>query len=764
MTINQDLKILVSNSIATLGEAVSEIHGPKLFDVIESVRVRMKSIRTHDTKEVQKVLESIYKEFEKFETKELHKIAKSFSLMLELINTCEAAYRIYRLKTQKITFETKISPKQMIFVFTGHPTEARSKNFLIITHRIETLLLYALENNFDQIQQELLYLLKIGFKLNLANNKKPQVKDEAEHLIHIVLDKNILQEQISLKKENINVLFRTWVGGDKDGNPNVGAATMLECLSISRKQLSTFFTSKLDIYLSDIAITNEFFLIDSVLSLKKDLRLMSKVTKNDGKLVKVFLKNFDKLCKKDRSLKLNSPNLHELEILLELYPALVLPLEVREDSELIHTALKNPKQEISRMLLLLKNISTGLDPKWYVRGFIISMCQESADLLDAAKLIKKCLGHYKIPAIPLFENEKGLSNSIKILTDSFEKFPFLKLHQKLWESNFEVMLGYSDSSKENGVVPGRLLVEKALHSIDKFLINQKFAPVFFHGSGGSLSRGGGSAKDQVSWWPKSAINMYKVTIQGEMVQRQFHHPLIMRSQVKKIVEEFVDHRPTKVTNSEVITKFSTSIQNSYREIVKDEDFHDLISKVTPYHYLNLLKIGSRPSKRSQQGNFSLRAIPWILCWTQTRLLLPIWWGVGTSWKELSPQEQNEFRAFSATSPILQTYIKNLGFTLAKVELGVWKFHVQHSTLSEESQKKWNTIIESELTLVKDFFNDVTNNADYTWFRPMLGESIMYRSSMIHPLNIIQKISLERNDQVLLRETVTGIACGMLTTG
>jgi phosphoenolpyruvate carboxylase len=764
MTINQDLKVLVSNAIATLGEAVNEVYGDKLFNVIESVRVRMKSIRAHDTKEVQEVLESIYNEFEEIGTTDLHKIAKSFSLMLELINTCEAAYRIYRLKSQKMGIEAKTYPKELIFVFTGHPTEARSKSFLVITHRIENLLLHALENDFDQIHQELLYLLKIGFKLNLANNKKPQVKDEAEHLIHIVLDRKILQEQIYLKKENINVLFRTWVGGDKDGNPNVGAKTMLECLSLSRKKLTEFFISKLDIYLSDISITHESPLIDSVLLLKKDLRIMSNVTKNDGSLVKVFLKDFKVLCKKDKSKKLNSPNLKELQILLELYPALVLPLEIREDSELIHTALKNPKQEISKMLLQLKSISTGLDPKWYVRGFIISMCQESADLLAAAKLIKKTLGQYKIPAVPLFENEKGLSNSIQILTESFEKFPFFNTHQKLWESRFEVMLGYSDSSKENGVVPGRLLLEKALYSLDKFLINQKFIPVFFHGSGGSLSRGGGSVKDQVSWWPKSAIDMYKVTIQGEMVQRQFHHPLIMRSQVKKIVVQFNDHRQTKVTKSEVVTKFSTSIQHAYREIIKDEDFRDLISKVTPYHYLNLLKIGSRPSKRSQKGKFSLRAIPWILCWTQTRLLLPIWWGVGSSWKDLSLQEKNEFCVYSASSPILQTYIKNLGFTLAKVELGVWKFHVHHSALSEESQKRWNMIIENELELVKDFFNDVTNKSDYTWFRPILGESIMYRSSMIHPLNIIQKISLERNDQVLLRETVTGIACGMLTTG
>ena len=326
------------------------------------------------------------------------------------------------------------------------------------------------------------------------------------------------------------------------------------------------------------------------------------------------------------------------------------------------------------------------------------------------------------------------------------------------------MLGYSDSTKESGVLPGRLLVEQALHVLDKFLIDQKFTPVFFHGSGGSTSRGGGPIKDQISWWPKSALNYYKVTIQGEMVHRQFHHSSIMRSQIEKIVDVFSNYRPYEVKESTVVEKFSSSIQEIYQTLVKDENFHHLVSKVTPYHYLDLLKIGSRPTKRSKPGQFSLRAIPWILCWTQTRLLLPFWWGVGSSWDKLSKEEKIQFIEQTKISHLLQTYIKNLGFTLAKVEMGVWKFHLENSTLEEESKKSWDNKISEEYSLVLRFFEDVTSDKNFTWFNPMLGESIIYRSSMIHPLNIIQKISLERNDQILLRETVTGVACGMLTTG
>ena len=761
---NEDLKQLVSDSIKTLGLGVSEIYGSKLYDIIENVRLKMKDIRAKDQDLVLETLNTIYKDFEKFNSEDLHMIAKSFSLMLELINACEAAYRIYRLEQKPRADTTPNIPEEIIFVFTGHPTEARSKSFMLIMDKIEKLLLFSLENDYTMIESRLSYLLKIGLKLSLANNKRPVVKDEAEHIIHIVLNKNIIQTQVNLKNQKIKTAFRTWVGGDKDGHPKVGPQTMQDCLTLSRKKILEFAKDKLDTFIDEIKTTEEKTLLTLSIELRRHILSMNKVEIGDGKKVVKFIKLLENLIKKDNAAKISSPELAELSQLVELYPALVLTLEVREDSELIHSALKNKKQTVSQMLIFLKRISQGYDPRAYVRGFIISMCQKSEDILAATELTQMCLGDYTIPTVPLFENEVGLKNAQEILTKAFKAFPFYKIHKEKWDSKFEVMLGYSDSTKESGVLPGRLLVEHALHILDKFLIAQKFTPVFFHGSGGSTSRGGGPIRDQISWWPKSALNYYKVTIQGEMVHRQFHHSSIMRSQIEKIVDVFNDYRPYEIEDSVVIEKFSSSIQDTYQNLVKNEEFHYLVSKVTPYHYLDLLKIGSRPTKRSKPGQFSLRAIPWILCWTQTRLLLPFWWGVGSSWKKISIEEKKSFIDQSKRSHLLQTYIKNLGFTLAKVEMGVWKFHLVNSTLEEESKTSWDKRITEEYSLVLKFFADVTSNEEFTWFNPMLGESIIYRSSMIHPLNVIQKISLERNDQILLRETVTGVACGMLTTG
>jgi phosphoenolpyruvate carboxylase len=763
MIIQNDLKQLVSQSVKLLGNALLEIQGKDLYQEIENLRLKMKEVRGKDPAHVQNALEEVYSNLEKSDTKELHHKAKAFSLMLELINTCEAAYRTHRLGNFKIAESEK--PEAIIYVFTSHPTESRSQNFLRLMSNIEGLLIEALEMGFETIRERLFYFLKIAVRLGLANNRRPQVKDEMEQVFHTVLNPRILSEQIHLNKNDLNVSFRTWVGGDKDGHPLVGSSTMLESFSLSRKKLLEFITSQLKTFENELKLIDEGQFVQKELSVfKQQLKNLQYLKKSDGKRVVALKKGLDKLKVVADKHSLTSPFITDIQKLIWFYPALVLPLEIREDSELIQKALTDKRQPILKMLATLKNISEGMDPKWYVRGFVISMCQTAEDLLAAATITKRSLGSLAIPVVPLFENEMGLKHSTQILEGAFKKFPFVSEHKKKWGTRFEVMVGYSDSSKENGVLPARIMIERGLFKIEEFLLKKNLKPVFFHGSGGSTSRGGGTVLEQISWWPKSALNIHKVTIQGEMVQRNFNNPLIMRSQIGKIVVGYAKCKPKSHTTPKEVTLLADNIQAAYRTLVNEPSFQELTTQATPYDYLNLLKIGSRPTKRTAKGKFSLRAIPWILCWTQTRLNLPVWWGTGSSWHSLSAQEKKAVKNFFETSPLMQSYIKNLGFTLAKVELGVWNFHLSHARLDDEEKSFWKKTITAELEMSKTFFHEVSGQKDFTWFRPWLGESIYFRSSMIHPLNVIQKLALERKDNVLLRETVTGIACGMLTTG
>lgn len=754
-TIPPELQHIVYESIKLLGLAIKDVYGETMYLKIEKLRHEMKDIRRKDPQTVFLALEKFYQQSIKAKTSELRQMVKAYSLMLELINTAEAAFRSFRLSELKIAEGQR--PSGMVFVFTSHPTEARSGPFLFIMDKIENLITNALAFGIKDYEKEIFYLLKIAVTIDLANKKKPEVKDEVLQILHTILNKKILDEQLNLKKKGINIFFKTWSGGDKDGNPFVGPETMLESINLSRNNLLDYFEGLLLEFEEEMFVLKKTRILSEIKKITTELLSLKKIKAKDG--VKIT-----KLTKMIKSLKSDSPRLLKINDFLDLYPGIVLPLEIREDHELIHMALKNSKLAIALMLKELKKISEGTNPCHYVNSFIISMCMSSEDMLAAGLLTQKIFGSLAIPIVPLFENEAGLMSSIEILSGAFKLFPFEKNHKKKWKGYFEVMLGYSDSTKENGVLPGRLMVEKAAHDIEAHFLEMGLIPLFFHGSGGSINRGGGSVKEQLSWLPKSALNFYKATIQGEMVQRNFHQALIVRSQVNKIVAEFNDYSPCQRSTSETVNKFSQLIQMKYKALVDDDSFQELVRVATPYEFLNVLKIGSRPNKRSGGKKFSIRAIPWTLCWTQTRLLLPIWWGIGSSWSELTGEEKSNFIKFYETSSILQSFIKNLGFTLAKIEFGVWRFHLEHSGLNKEEIMYWNHRIEKELEETYLFFKDVTNNLDFLWSRPWLDQSIFFRSSMIHPLNVLQKIALERNDHMLLRETVTGIACGMLTTG
>ncbi|MNS89517.1 Phosphoenolpyruvate carboxylase [compost metagenome] len=191
----------------------------------------------------------------------------------------------------------------------------------------------------------------------------------------------------------------------------------------------------------------------------------------------------------------------------------------------------------------------------------------------------------------------------------------------------------------------------------------------------------------------------------------------------------------------------------------------MVEAATPYSYLNVLKIGSRPSKRAKQLQVSgLRAIPWVLCWTQTRVLFPTWWGVGSAWTELSSTQKNSLKKSFKSDAVFTSYVRALGFTLAKIEIEIFRMYLETSTLAAKEKSRIYSEFAEEFERTKTCFRELTSQKDYLWYKPWLAESIYLRSPMIHPLNLLQIIAKQEKDHSLLRVTVTGISSGMLTTG
>ena len=759
----EDLKKTVYDSVLLLGSLIQEQYGQECYDHIERLRLSFKHVRDQGPEKLYSVLNHTHVELSNVSEERLLRIAHVNSLMLELINCCESAYRIFTIK--KNPPKTKATDQQIIFVLTSHPTEARSRQFLVIVEKITNLLVSSFKTNLSSVKEELRFLLSLALSVEITKHTKPTVRDEFSEIYQRILNKNMLEKQVQLFEKGIEVSYRTWSGGDKDGHPDVGSSDMVASLQASRIQILKFIREILESYKNEIMLVSRSKKISlALVSLISEIDLLKKIERADGQKIIRLRKKFNSFLLLIKSSQLYSPELNKIKSILWLYPALVMPLEVREDSEVVSNSLTDKKQNIARMLSELKKISTGFDPKWYVRGFIVSMCQTKEALSDGILLVKKCLGTYGLPVVPLFENEQGMRNAIEILEYSFKKHNLFTEHHTRWNNKYEVMIGYSDSSKENGVLAARLQLENAIKKIDAYISSQQLRPVFFHGSGGSISRGGGSTKEQIAWWPISCLSVFKMTVQGESIQRNLGHPVLLESTVSKIIDEFHNFSSRNTAYSDSTEVLSNRTKENYSKLVNNKLFHELVSAATPYQFLDQLKLGSRPDKRSNPETFSLRAIPWILCWTQTRILLPVWWGVGTSWSSLSEAEKAQVKSDFSASPLLASYLKHLGFTLEKIRISVWHFLIDKSSLSAKDKELWIDAFYRELALTEEFFAQVSGGNDHLWFRPWLKESIYFRSSMIHPLNVIQKIAIEKSYQNLLRTTVAGISSGMLTTG
>jgi phosphoenolpyruvate carboxylase len=771
----EELRLIVKVSVACLGKVIEKELGHKAYVRIENIRKRMADTRSASSASTTRDLKKTFLELKKLSKKDRFDVAVAYTLMLETMNACENAYRTFRLKERGHVVKT-VSNVPVTYVLTAHPTESRSSSNIAIFYEIQKLLTESLVRGAPIDSQALTALLEIAWRVPIVRSRKPTVEDEAEHIYSVVLRDENLSAILKMSRTDTLVYLRSWVGGDKDGHPGVDEESLQNSLQASRDYLVRFARKLVDEIGDLLDLFNSPKLGKLRQDLKDSLSELRELEAGDGAKVKKLHSKVLRFKKEYLHLVGPVPEaLLQMEQMLHTFPALVIPLELREDSGFIMEAEANtnPKKTfaIERMIRRVGELSKGGNPRWYAQGFIISMCQSIEHIEAASNLLVRNLGALKIRVIPLFEQQQALHQSTDIITALLKRARFQKALKKDWLGRVEIMLGYSDSSKEAGVFPSRLEVSTAMRKLDEVCSRFKVQPIFFHGSGGSVDRGGGPVEDQLASWSRGALSFYKATIQGEMVERSFASPEIAESQIAKIsgtAIKLIDAGPQKFASASIV-EFGSGIEQAYRDAVGSSAFMTMVEDATPYRFLSALKIGSRPTKRasSAKGTLavsSLRAIPWILCWTQTRVLFPTWWGVGRSWKKMSTESQSKLKREYKSNALFRSFVHVLGFTLAKVELPMWDFYLAESKLPPSEADRFKQMFAAEYKATLDFFGAITGQRDPLWFRPWLSESIHLRSPMIHPLNLLQVLAEESHDLPLLRVAVTGVASGMLTTG
>jgi phosphoenolpyruvate carboxylase len=744
-----------------LGEVVAAAEGAALFEAVESIRQEMVAFREAEGAALkEEALDRAQGILDTLGTEERTAVARAYALYLQIVNVCENAYRTHRLR-EKLGPEAP-ARASLTFVLTAHPTESRSPENISILRRVQDHVLHALETGRPLDRREVENLLRLAWRVGTHPHAKPSVEDEAGHLFSLLSDP-ILTETIALAEGGHRIRFRTWVGGDKDGHPGVGAEQTHTALERGRRRLVGFVQGVLMPPVQrDVVLAAGAELAGALTDLEEALAMLASVVEGDGARIAALRVAVERFQASYRArLGAKHPAIGRLSTLLEIFPGLVVPLELREERGYFGSG-----DPIADMLRRLAAIARGTSVDVYARAVVVSMTSEAGDLLEAQALVHELLGDDALPVIPLFELPDVLGRAPAILREAWEDEEFR--HTVQGRGHLEVMLGYSDTAKRVGMLASRVALHDAMREVGAWAEMVGVTPLFFHGHGGSVGRGGGRIEDLAATWPPVARTPYKHTVQGEMVERTFATPEILRSLVFKVAEVQAAEPPYQGVG-ELTRALAGASAEAFDARIGSASFRRLIEVATPYSRLEALTIGSRPSRRGAGGIDELRAIPWVLCWTQTRLLLHAWLGAGEAWRAVRSGDDvdERMRQSRAEDPLFRSYARLLSFTLAKAEPLIWRRYLR--ALLPDASESIVRELEDDFAAARELALRALDADTLLPDRPWLQESIRYRAPMIHPLNLLQigllgKQEWSEAEVRLFRETVTGIAAGMMTTG
>lgn len=422
------------------------------------------------------------------------------------------------------------------------------------------------------------------------------------------------------------------------------------------------------------------------------------------------------------------------------------------------------------------------------RRYIISFTKSAQNIKDVYELNRLAFSHPEdvptIDAIPLFEQLEDLQNSVDVLEEMI-KIPEVQARLKATGGKMEVMLGYSDSSKDAGPTSATLALHSAQERIAKWAESHDIDLTLFHGRGGAVGRGGGPANRAVLAQPVGSVKCrFKLTEQGEVIFARYGNPVLAIRHVESVAAATllqsapsVEKRNTDMTKkyADMASKLDEAAHNRFLDLLNTDGFAPWFSTVTPLTEIGLLPIGSRPAKRGLGAKSldDLRTIPWIFSWAQARINLAAWYGLGTACEQFG--DLNTLRQAYEEWPLFSTFIDNIEMSLAKTDERIAKMY-----LALGDREDLNKKVLDEMELTRKWVLKIVGDEWPLQHRHVLGQAIRIRSPYVDALSVTQVLALgslrkrvdkeelthgqKANYTYLILCTVSGVAAGLQNTG
>ena len=811
-------------------------------------------------------------------------MARAFTTYFHLANLCEENHRVSVLRQRESEVDenqavdpvneltvvyhqliTEMGPakakallEKLEFhpVFTAHPTEARRKAVEGKIRRIAELLevrplLGGSEKreNYRRLFNEIDAL----FRTSPIEHRKPTPVEEANTIIDIFdstlfdtipqvyrrFDDWLLGDQAGLVPPACPAFFHpgSWIGSDRDGNPNVTA-------KVSR-QVARNFSDHVIAALEDATRTvGKNLTMDSEATpASEELRLLwgrqkemsERLTQNADQLSTkephraVMLVMADRLhytiardtdlmyhsCEDfladlkivQRSLAASDPRsaygpLQDLIWQAETFGFHMVEMEFRQHSVVHSRALEDirehglhgergPLQPMTQEVLDTFRALGAIQKRNGMKAagrYIISFTKSAQNVRDVYELNRLAFSNPKdVPAIdviPLFEQLEDLQNSVNVL-DEIIKIPEMQARLKATGGKMEVMLGYSDSSKDAGPTTSIFALHETEGKIVEWAERNNIDLTLFHGRGGAVGRGGGPANRAVLAQPKGSVNCrFKLTEQGEVIFARYGNPTLAVRHIESVAAATLLQSAPSIEklNTEMTEKYADMTQQlndasheRFLDLLGTPDFAPWFSIVTPLTEVGLLPIGSRPAKRGLGAKSldDLRTIPWVFAWAQARINLAAWYGLGTACEQFG--DLDTLRQAYKEWPLFSTFIDNIEMSIAKTDERIAKMY-----LALDDREDLNEKVLGEMELTRKWVLRIVGDEWPLEHRHVLGQAIRIRSPYVDALSLTQVLALKslrrrvdkeelsQSQQVgfiyLILCTVSGVAAGLQNTG